>query len=128
MKRSALTAVAMSFGLFASMTGAQTASAMVAMPMGASAGSTSQAAITEVQFRHYGGFRGWHRGYRPGYRWRSGYGWVPLAIGGAIIAGAVAGAYSGPGPYPYGPAPYAYGPGPYGPAPYGPGPYDGPRY
>jgi hypothetical protein len=53
-------------------------------------------------------------------------------VAGAIVGGALAAPYYGPGPYyyGYGPAPY-YGPGPYYPAPayYGGGPaYGGPAY
>jgi len=122
MERSMFTAsFAMGFGLLASIIGTQTASAVVAAPAVAAADATAVqgSPVTKVQWRRSGpGFRGWHGGWRPGYRWRSGYGWVPLAAAGAVLAGAVAGDYY------YGPGPYYYGPGPY----YSPGPYYGPPY
>jgi hypothetical protein len=116
MKRSMYAAFAMGFGLLASITGAQTASAMAGAPAAAAADTTAaqDSPVTKVQWRRGGpGFRGW--GYRPGYRWRPGYGWVPLAIAGAVVAGAAGAYYYAPGPYYYGPGPYYYGPGPYGP-------------
>jgi hypothetical protein len=47
-------------------------------------------------------------------RWRHGWGWGPGIVGGlaagALIGGALAPRYYGPGPYyAYGPGPYAYG-------------------
>jgi hypothetical protein len=124
MRRPMFAAFAMGVGLLTSIAGAQTAGAMVAVPAVAAADATAVqgSPATKVQ---------WRRG-RPGYRWRRGYGWVPLGIAGALVAGAAAGAYYGPGPYYYGRGPY-YGPGPYyygpGPYSYGPGPYYyGPRY
>ncbi len=119
MKGSTLAAFAMSLGLFASIAGTQTASAMVVSPAGASTKATSQASVTKVWWRggRWGG--GWGRGY-----WRPGYGWVPFAVAGAVVAGAAAGAYAyGPYPYYYGapPQPYPY----YGPRPYY-GPDNGP--
>jgi hypothetical protein len=126
MKRPMFAAFAMGFGLLASIAGAQTASAMVAVPAVAAADATAVqgSSATKVQWRR-----------RRGYRRRPGNGWVPFAFG-AIAGAAIARSYyHGPGPYYYGPGPYYYGPGPYyyGPGPYyyGPGPYyygPGPYY
>ncbi len=154
MKRSMAAGLALGFGLLASTGGAQTASAMPKLPDGA-ATVAQNSPVTQVWFRGHGGWHGyghggWHsygyggwHGYRRGY-WRPGYGWVPFAAAGAVIAGvaaADANHYYGPGPYydgpyydrPYGPPAGYYGPGP-GPdrAPpppprdYGPGPDYGP--
>jgi hypothetical protein len=117
MKRPMFAAFAMGFGLLTSIAGAQTASAMVAVPAVAAADATAVqgSSATKVQWRR-----------RRGYRRRPGNGWVPFAFG-AIAGAAIARSYyHGPGPYYYGPGPYYYGPGPYY---YGPGPYYyGPGY
>ncbi len=121
MKGSTLAAFAMSLGLFASIAGTQTASATVLGPVGASTKATSQASVTKVRWLGYGRWGRWGGGWGRGY-WRPGYGWVPFAVAGAVVAGAAAGAYAyGPGPYYYGapPPPYPY---------YGPRPYYGPDY
>ena len=113
MKRSMFAAVAVGFGLLASMAGAQAASPLAGAPAVAAANAAvaQGSTVTKVWFRRYGP----HGAFRPGYGWRPGVGWVPLAVAGAVVAGAAAGAYYADH------GPYYYGPGPYGPAPYGPG-------
>jgi hypothetical protein len=132
MKRSMIAAVAVGFGLIASTASTQAASPLAGAPAAgaANAAAAQGSPVTKVWFRHGGpGFHGWHGGYRPGYRWRSGYGWLPLAIAGAVVAGTAGAYYYERDPYYYSSGPYGYGPAPYGLPAYGPAPYyDGPRY
>ena len=95
MKRSMAAALTLGFGLLGLIETSGPARAMPEAPSALAAqGQGSQA--TKV-WEH--GYRHW-REHRRGY-WRPGYGWVPFAVAGAAIAGAVAADryYDGPNRY-----------------------------
>ncbi len=118
MKGLMLAAFAISAGLFAGGSGTQTASAMVLSAVGTSTEAIAKAPVTKVQYPPWYGHP--RAGWRRGYVWRPGYGWVAPAVVGGVIAGAAIGAAAaGAPPPPPPPGPYPY---------YGPSPYYGPRY
>ncbi len=117
MKGLMLAAFAMGVGLFAGVSGTQTASAVVLPTVGISK-EAMEAPVTKVQYPPWHGHT--REGWRRGYVWRPGYGWVAPAVVGGVIAGAAIGAAAASAPPPPPPpAPYPY---------YGPAPYYGPRY
>src|SRR5262249_40911594 len=86
MRKLMLAASAMTLAALFLIPGAQRASAGVMRHASAAeASATRDTEITKVQWRHGwgwhgGGWRGWHGGWRPGWRWRPGWGWGPWPV------------------------------------------------